>query len=192
MPFLSFAAYARHRGVTHTAVINAVKEGRISCSIDPNTGRRVIDPAVADEEWARNTDTTRTPHSYKKRAEMRKAPNVNLAPHPEAAKDSGVPDLTKSRAIKEAYLARLLRLEYEKKAGRLVPIDDVVKEVEREYSRVRARLLALAAKLAPEVAIEDRIPECRAIIEAAVRDALEELRRDDGAAQGGSAAAEAD
>jgi hypothetical protein len=50
MAGLSQRAYAAHRGVSHTAVQRAIREGRISTFSD---GR--IDPAVADEEWEQNT-----------------------------------------------------------------------------------------------------------------------------------------
>jgi hypothetical protein len=47
---ISIRAYARHRGVSHTAVEKAIAAGRISTL--PDGG---IDSAVADVEWAQNT-----------------------------------------------------------------------------------------------------------------------------------------
>ena len=48
---MSRRAYAAHRGVSHTAVGKAIATGRISTLPDGT-----IDPAVADREWATNTD----------------------------------------------------------------------------------------------------------------------------------------
>ncbi|MBP9904515.1 MAG: elements of external origin [Rhodoferax sp.] len=52
---LSIRAYARHRGVTDTAVHKAIRSGRIQAQADGT-----IDPDQADAQWARNTSAPRT------------------------------------------------------------------------------------------------------------------------------------
>lgn len=109
-------------------------------------------------------------------------------PGDDGAPDAGDPDATltagepvnynKAAALEKHYKAQLARLEYEQKIGQLVPIENVGQEVEREYSRVRARLLAIPSKLAPEVALQDDVNVCRALIEQAITDALNELAAD--------------
>jgi hypothetical protein len=47
---ISIRAYARHRGVSHTAVEKAIAAGRIGTLADGS-----INPATADAEWERNT-----------------------------------------------------------------------------------------------------------------------------------------
>ena len=47
---ISIRAYARPRGVSHTAVEQAIAAGRISTLHDGS-----IDPATADADWERNT-----------------------------------------------------------------------------------------------------------------------------------------
>jgi hypothetical protein len=51
---LTVSAYARHRGCDEKAVRKAIAENRISAQTGPN-GRRMIDPEVADIQWAKNT-----------------------------------------------------------------------------------------------------------------------------------------
>jgi hypothetical protein len=51
---LSVSAYARHRGCDEKAVRKAIAERRISAQESPG-GRKLIDPEVADIQWARNT-----------------------------------------------------------------------------------------------------------------------------------------
>jgi hypothetical protein len=51
---LSVSAYARHRDCDEKAVRKAIKEGRISAQPKPGGGY-LIDPEVADIQWARNT-----------------------------------------------------------------------------------------------------------------------------------------
>ncbi|MDD2926374.1 elements of external origin [Rhodoferax sp.] len=52
---LSIRAYARHRGVTDTAVHKAIRSGRINALSDGT-----IDPDEADGQWARNTSAPKT------------------------------------------------------------------------------------------------------------------------------------
>src|ERR1051326_4445023 len=47
--------YAKLRGVTQAAVSVAVRQGRITCDRDER-GYALIDPEVADKQWAENTD----------------------------------------------------------------------------------------------------------------------------------------
>jgi hypothetical protein len=51
---LSKSEYARHRNCDEKAVRKAIKEGRIT-AIPQANGRELIDPEVADIQWARNT-----------------------------------------------------------------------------------------------------------------------------------------
>ena len=53
---LSIRAYARHRGVTDTAVHKAIRSGRINALSDGT-----IDPDQADAQWARNTLPSQNP-----------------------------------------------------------------------------------------------------------------------------------
>lgn len=52
---LSIRAYARHRGVTDTAVHKAIRSGRIEALADGT-----IDPDQADAQWVRNTSAPKT------------------------------------------------------------------------------------------------------------------------------------
>src|SRR5580704_17230008 len=52
---LSIRAYAKIRGVSHVAVLKAIKAGRIP--IEPDGA---IDPGKADAAWERSTDPGRT------------------------------------------------------------------------------------------------------------------------------------
>lgn len=91
---------------------------------------------------------------------------------------NGLPNLNRATATEKYYKALKAKLDYEEAAGKLVSIDSVAKIVEQEYSRVRARLLAIPSKLAPEVALIEDVSLCRSQIEAAVLDALAELSAD--------------
>lgn len=55
---ISIRAYARQRGVSDAAVRKAIKTGRVTPNADGT-----IDPARADAEWQRNTDSAQRSHS---------------------------------------------------------------------------------------------------------------------------------
>src|SRR5580693_1273797 len=72
---LSIRAYAKVRGVSHVAVLKAIKAGRIP--IEPDGA---IDPGKADAAWERSTDPGRTKSGTKA-----KPSPENLKPVAEAA-----------------------------------------------------------------------------------------------------------
>ena len=97
---LSGRAYARHRGISETAVRKALKEGRITKNKNDK-----IDPKQADKQWDINTDPAQIKEVAKPQEEVN---NYNPAPLG--------PSYQQSRAIKEAYNAKLTRLQFEKES----------------------------------------------------------------------------
>ncbi|MFO0450795.1 MAG: hypothetical protein ACK52I_19395, partial [Pseudomonadota bacterium] len=58
---LSIRAYARHRGVSHVAVLKAARAGRIKLEADGT-----IDATKADAAWTRSSDPARVaPAGYR-------------------------------------------------------------------------------------------------------------------------------
>ena len=60
---LSIRAYARHRGVSHVAVMRAIKAGRVPVELDGT-----IETAKADAAWQRSTDPGRAKPTAKRAA----------------------------------------------------------------------------------------------------------------------------
>ena len=153
---LSIRAYAQHRGVSHTAVAKAIKAGRIPQEPDGS-----VDPAKADAAWDRNTIARGDADSGDAR--------------------SGVPNLQTSRAIREAYAARLAKLDFEERTGKLISADQVKVETFNLARRLRDRIQQIPRKLAPQiVAAVVAQPDQRVVedlLMEAIREALEELSR---------------
>lgn len=179
---LSIRAYAQHRGVSHTAVAKAIKAGRISKEPDGT-----IDPAKADAQWARNT----LPSQNLNTGASKPAPKVATPPvsTPVATGSSrelqppletgriSAPDYQTSRAIREAYAARLAKLEYEERTGKLISSDEVEMRTFNLARRLRDRMQTLPRRLAAALAAEQdpRVIEQR--LDDEIRQALEELSR---------------
>lgn len=72
------------------------------------------------------------------------------SPHsPKAATDSGV---GRSRAEREKYKARLAKLEYRERAGKLISLIEVQRVISGAAATVRDQLLSLPDRVAPVVA----------------------------------------
>jgi len=179
---LSIRAYAQHRGVSHTAVAKAIKAGRISVEPDGK-----IDPAKADAQWARNTLPSQNLNtSAPKPAAKVATPPVStpvatvssreLPPPLETGRISA-PDYQTSRAIREAYAARLAKLEYEERTAKLISSDEVEMRTFNLARRLRDRMQTLPRRLAAALAAEQdpRVIEQR--LDDEIRQALEELSR---------------
>jgi phage terminase Nu1 subunit (DNA packaging protein) len=70
---------------------------------------------------------------------------------------------------------KALRYENEEQSGRLVPIEEVVKEIEREYGYVRSQIRSIPSKLAKPLSIITDPHEVHARLSDAVDECLTEL-----------------
>jgi len=89
------------------------------------------------------------------------------------------PDYQTSRAIREAYAARLAKLEFEERTGKLISKAEVDVKFFQLARQLRDRLQQIPRKLAPEiVALVVADPDVRGvtdILDVAIREALEDL-----------------
>jgi hypothetical protein len=155
---LSVRAYARHRGVSHTAVRKALANGRIVADADG-----AIDPAVADAQWASSTNLSKPRNSVIGAPKRRRTPGVPSEPlgtsgtgAEEAVNGSSTSDAARlvssyagSRAAREAYLARLAKLDFERKSGKLIDADEVRAQLFALGRRARDSLRGVPDRLAP-------------------------------------------
>lgn len=182
---ITFAAYARHRGVSRVAVHKALGKRLIrSVRWDGKKQIAIVDVALADREWAANTDLSRAPDAVKVKAAA-DAIAVRLEPqaHGGALKRSVAlppPDdqgeaaaLAKASAREKHFRAKLAELKYRERAGELVEAAGIQAQLVDTITTCRTKLLGLPSKAKqrlPHLTLEDL-----ATIEAIVREALEEL-----------------
>lgn len=178
---MSLRAYARHRGVALSAVQKAIATGRIHPEPDGS-----IDPAKADAQWDRHTRTaqpttprvtTPRPPPVAQHASQPAAP----PPMPQASDDARGVDYHKARAVRETYSARLAKLEFEERTGKLISKDEVDIKYFQLARQLRDRMQQIPRKVAPEiVALVVADPDVRGvtdILDVAIREALEDLAR---------------
>jgi hypothetical protein len=133
---LSIRAYARRRGVSHVAVLRAIKQGRVSVEPDGT-----INPAKADASWQRSTDPSRTKSKPSTSAQkLRPVGEAALGSVRKTLKEQGLPaggnvTFVQARTAHEIAKAHLARLRLQRMKGELVD---------------RARATALVFRLARE------------------------------------------
>ena len=114
---LSIRAYARQRGVSHVAVLRAVKQGRVALEADGT-----VDPAKADASWERSSDPGRRKPAAEK---LRPVAEAAVGSVRETLKEQGLPfsgNLTfvQARTAHEIAKAHLARLRLQERRGELV------------------------------------------------------------------------
>ena len=157
---LSISAYARHRGVSHVAVLKAIKSGRIEKDADGT-----IDAVKADAAWKKNTS-----QAQKRKTEKDVAPATERPVDPPIV-NSG-PSFAQSRAIREAYNARLAKLSYEEKSGSLVKIDMVKVAWFNTLRVLRDRVLNMPDRMAPILSAETDPKVIRELLDKELRQVL--------------------
>jgi len=129
---LSIRAYARQRGVSHVAVLRAIKQGRVILEPDGT-----VDAAKADASWERSSDPARRKPVAEK---LRPVAEAAVGSVRETLKEQGLPaggnvTFVQARTAHEIAKAHLTRLRLQRMKGELVD---------------RARATALVFRLARE------------------------------------------
>lgn len=149
------AAYARYRECDEKAVRKAIVEGRITIGDDG-----LLDPAVADVEWAQNTRARADSGSKgAPGAAAGTAPpdQPSLAPPGPDAPSTAPPSApiadgyAESRARRERAEAEMAELNVAKLAGRLVDRERVEAAVFDAFRVLRDRVMAVPRRAAPSV-----------------------------------------
>lgn len=161
---MSYRAYARHRGVSPEAVSKAVKTGRITT--EPN-GK--IDPERADQEWDANTDPSRN---------APRAPKIHDNDEASRTPATGLPPYSQSRAIREAYEARLSKLDFEVKSGKLINADEVRVVAFNASRMARDKMMGLPDRVSSILAGISDGHEINKLLSAEIRLMCEELSKD--------------
>jgi hypothetical protein len=163
---ISISAYAKSRGISQPAVTKAIKTGRIAKSIvrDARGNPKIADPALADKEWAANTDQSKPRNRITGDPKRRKAAGEGSKPMQlgvtktvtpsegateGAGSGGGGASYAQSRSIREAYMARLAKLEFDERSGKLLEIEKIRATIFAATRAARDMLLAVPDRVAP-------------------------------------------
>jgi len=172
---LSRRGYARHRGVSEAAVRNAIKGGRITVGADGT-----IDSRAADRQWERNTDPSKPRNSVTGDPKHQKdSPDDPSTPMGSKGNGDaqGTAGYARARGFREVYTARLARLEYEERAGLVLPRAIVERAGFLAGQAVRDAILAMNARVAPVVARLTDARACRETLDKESRAIITDLEK---------------
>lgn len=152
---ITLAEYAVRAGVSPQAVRKAIAEGRIvkgatKEAADGKPGRPgwMINPAVADQEWKRNTNPSLAHGEAIKAGRARQMAEARG----DAPSLGQGPSKSQAEAIKAAYQAKLLQLEFEERSGQLVRVEEMKKQRFETGRRVRDAVLRIGPQMIGEIA----------------------------------------
>lgn len=179
MAWISQREFAAIIGVSAPAVCQSLKRGRLQGATRVRDGKTQIESEKGVKLWNDNnarpdlggrktgTDLAKPP---KPKAEPAKKTSPAAKPKPAAAKpkpkkepepphdepvvdipEHGLLDVNVSRRRAEYYKAAQAELDYRKQLGEYVLVEDVAKEVEKEYEALGAKLKAIKIPLAQEL-----------------------------------------
>lgn len=168
---ISIRAYARHRGVTDTAVHKAIRSGRITPE-----GDGTIDIARADSEWARNTEGVRTgTRAPAVRVPMAEAGEAGAGAS--AALPSGGASLLQARTVNEVVKAQTNKVRLARLKGELVDRTQAIAHVFKLARAERDAWLNWPSRVSAEMAARLGVEPhpVHVALDAAVREHLQEL-----------------
>jgi hypothetical protein len=166
---LSIRAYARHRGVSDTAVHKAIRAGRITPEADGT-----IDPERADRDWAKNSDTPR--EGTARRAET--VPVKEPASEPiTPAFHTGGTSLLQARTVNEVVKAQTNKVRLAQLKGDLVDRSQAIAQVFKLARAERDAWLNWPARISAQLASQLGVDAhtLHVALEATVREHLQEL-----------------
>jgi hypothetical protein len=191
---VSLRAYARHRGVSLRAVQKALETGRIE-----RTAAGKVDVQLADTQWDRRTaprplitkqnDPPQDPPKQgvvsggksgspepKRVLNAIADPPIDL-PKGDLPGASGV-NYSRARAFRENYLARMSKLEFEERSGKLINQAEVKVVAFNKYRTFRDGMLNIPDRLAAVLAAESESAKVHEILTTEIRKALQDYSDD--------------
>lgn len=168
---ISIRAYARHRGVTDTAVHKAIRAGRITAEVDGT-----LDVSRADAEWARNTELP-------KKGSLRKADSVVIQESgiergsAQAPNSASGTSLLQARTVNEVVKAQTNKVRLARLKGELVDRPLAIAHVFKLARSERDAWLNWPARVSAQMAAKLGVDThaMHVALEAALREHLQEL-----------------
>ena len=157
------AEYARHRNVNRSYINRLAKRGILVMRgrlVDVAASDAVLDDKPIDVE----------PHES--------APGPQSRPAQESLGGPAGSSFAQARTAEMVFRARLRKLEFETKSGKFLPSGDVKVKWYTLARQVRDKLLALPAKLAPQLAALSEAREIRDLLDAEIVAILKSLQEE--------------
>jgi hypothetical protein len=166
---MNLRKYAEDRKVEYTQLSKWAGQGRFSSDALRKDGRLwvVVDPQELDRQIA----AAKAPD----RGGRDGGPAIDQALLQQQNRAAAIPSFAQSRAIREAYAARLTRLEYDQRSAKLVDKNELKMRLAKLHMALRDSLRTIPDRVAPIVAAETDQAKIHAMLLKEIGQALESL-----------------
>lgn len=164
---MNLMQYAQSRGLSYQTLARWAQRGRLTTLKRDGKAYVIPDPQALDREIA----------SIKSPDRGGKAPSTNVDEQlrRQQADERAVPSFARSRAIREAFSAKLSELEFKQRSGKLVEKSELKMRLAKLHMNVRDALRTIPDRVAPIVAAETDQAKIHAMLLAEIGQALEGL-----------------
>lgn len=151
---LSISEFAKLDGASSTYVYRAIAEGRLA-KLDDGS----IDPALVGSPW--------------------RAGNKDKGKADEGSLEIGdIKTRADAERVRAYYEAQTAKIEFDEKIGTIAPVRLMLARMSKDYSKVRARLLAIPAECAPDLILIKTAAEMQQALLKAITAALKPIAED--------------
>ena len=166
---MNLRKYAEDRKVEYTQLSKWAGQGRFSSDAMRKDGRLwvVVDPQELDRQIAEAKAPDRGGRDG--------GPAIDQALLQQQNRAAAIPSFAQSRAIREAYAARLTRLEFDQRSGKLIDKAELKMRLAKLHMAVRDSLRTIPDRVAPIVAAETDQAKIHAMLLKEIGQALEGL-----------------
>jgi len=170
---LSLRKYAEHRGVSHPAVLKAIKVGRIVPEPDGT-----IDPAKADRQWDARTDPAQQ-RTRKSSPATKPVPKSAIRAVDDTLGDTGGGEVSflRARMANEVLKAQTAKVRLQKMKGELIDRDKAIGTAFDFARRIRDAWMnwppRVSADMAADLGVEAHVME--QVLEQYIRRHLADL-----------------
>ena len=166
---MNLLGYAQDRGVEYTQLSKWAGQGRFSSDAVRKEGRRwvVVDPQELDRQVA----AAKAPDRGGKGG----APPIDDALRRQQNQAAAIPSFAQSRAVREAFAAKLTKLEFDQRSAKLIDKNELKMRLAKLHMAVRDNLRTIPDRVAPIVAAETDQAKIHAMLLKEIGQALEGL-----------------
>ena len=166
---MNLRKYAEDRKVEYTQLSKWAGQGRFSSDALRKDGRLWV--VVEPQELDRQIAAAKAPD----RGGRDGGPAIDQALLQQQNRAAAIPSFAQSRAIREAYAARLTRLEYDQRSAKLVDKNELKMRLAKLHMALRDSLRTIPDRVAPIVAAETDQAKIHAMLLKEIGQALESL-----------------
>jgi hypothetical protein len=164
---MNLREYAKSRGKSYQTLARWAQNGRLTTLKREGRSYVILDPQALDQEIAAAKALDRGGSAF--------GTQIDENLRRQQADDRAIPSFAKSRAIREAFAAKLSELDFKQRSGKLVDKDDLKLKLAKLHMNVRDALRTIPDRIAPIIAAEKDQTLIHAMLLKEIGQALEGL-----------------